>query len=223
MAKDLKTLRFAVGVPGSLTSNIWRFWVSAKGDVYLAVRTLAHIHKFSFHKSGICRNAFTDSYDKPITMDDRLMYKWNRAKTPPAGEMGGARVAILAFPSDYLSCSNCNGVDDLEWIPAAKAGDATYVEIVYTNESEESIHGISTERNLLSYTKLPNSEAVCIFSYFSDWENSDLTMPGNGEVADLLFSDKDPCNTGRPVRLIFGCPPAEGDYLRLRELGGYPI
>ncbi len=179
MSKDLKTLRFAVGVPGKLTSNVWRFWVGTKGDVYLASRTLAHIQKFSYHVSGICRNAFTSAHGTPIAMDDRLMYKWNRAQTPLAGEMSGSLVALLAFPSDYLSnvSSSDESIKNLLWIPAAPAGSATYVEVFYTNENEESIHEISTKRNILSYTKLPNLEAVCISTYFDKWENSDLKMP----------------------------------------------
>lgn len=73
------------------------------------------------------------------------------------------------------------------------------------------------------YVELPTDEALFGSYYHADWENKDLNMPGNGEVANLVFSSRDPCDTGRPIRIRFGPAPSDGDALVLQELGGYPM
>lgn len=76
---------------------------------------------------------------------------------------------------------------------------------------------------MLFYAPLPTDEAMFVNYYHSDWQNEDLSIPGAGKVADLLFSANDPYDTGRPIRIRFGPMPADGDALILRELGGYAV
>lgn len=226
MAKNLADLRFAVRSPSGQVSSIWRLWATRHGDVYLATRTMAKIEKYSFHKSGICRSAFTNEHGTPKTMTDRAMFEWKRLSTPAAGEGKASRVAWLGFPTDYLSKPSDAGVEGMAWIEAAPAGGATYVEFAFTRESQKSIETAfrtRQERTLLAYVELPSDEAFFGSYYHADWENKDLNMPGNGEVADLAFSSHDPCNTGRPIRIRFGSAPSDGDPLVLQELGGYPM
>jgi len=226
MAKNLANLRFAIKSSSGHVSSIWRLWVTRQGDVYLATRAIAHIEKYSFHKSGICRSAFTNEHGTPITMTDRAMFKWMRLPTPPPSEGKAARVAWLAFPTDYLSRESESHVDGVTWLAAAPAGGATYIDLAFTAESEESIRkafGQRRERTLRMYSKLPDDEAVFVNYYHADWENKDLSVPGSGKVADIVFSAIDPHNTGRPIRIRLGPAPSDGDAVVLRELGGYPV
>jgi hypothetical protein len=226
MAKNLADLRFAIKSPSEQVSSIWRLWATRHGDVYLATRSMAKIEKYSFHKSGICRSAFTNEHGTPPAMADRAMFKWNRLPTPAAGDGKASRIAWLGFPTDYLSKTYFSDVEGVFWIEAAPSGGATYVEFAFTREPLESIKAAFREheqRKLLVYVKLPAGEAFFGSYYHADWENKDLTMPGNGEVADIVFSSRDPYGTGRPIRILFGPRPADGDAVVLQELGGYAI
>jgi hypothetical protein len=226
MAKNIFDLRFAIKNDSGMKSHIWRLWVTSHGDVYLATRTMAKIEKFSFHKSGICRSAFTTEYGTPKSLPDRAMYKWNRLQTPPAGEGRAVRVAWLGFPTDFLSRIPELDAKNIVWIDAAPAGCATYVELSYTHDSEAFVRMTfqeSQDRKLLAYVILPTNESFFICYYHSDWENKEIKIPGNGEVADLIFSHHDPLNTGRPIRIRFGSAPKDGDALVLQELGGYAM
>jgi hypothetical protein len=184
------------------------------------------IEKYSFHQSGICRSAFTKEHGTPDTMTDRLIFKWKRSDTPPESTGKASRVAWIAFPTDFLSRPQKELKKQITWIPAAPRGDATYLELAYTRESEVSVRSAIniSGRHLLSYVQLPNSEAFLISDYHADWENKDLRSP-KGEKSvfpDLLFSADDPDDTGRPVRIRFGPQPKDGDALVLQELGGFP-
>jgi hypothetical protein len=225
MSKKLADLRFGIKNSLGYVSNIWRLWVTSHGDVYLATRSMAGIEKYSFHKSGICRSAFTKEYGTPKSLTDRVIFKWQRLATPPTGQGKAARVALIAFPTDYLSK---NGDPSLEvnWIEAAPPGGATYLDLAFTCESRDSVETSFSqrqERKCLLYVNLPGEEAVLLDYYHSDWENEDLKIPGNGIVSDLLFSANDPYETGRPIRIRFGPRPSNGDAMLLRELGGYAV
>ena len=202
--------------------------MSRQGDVYLSLRWMAKIQKYSFHKSGICRQAFTREYGTPLTLKDRATSTWKRLATPPAGDGKGSRVAWLAFPTNYLSRQRNSVTEGVVWIKGAPVDGATYVELVYTFESEQSVRtsfAKRQERRLLKYIELPGGEALFVAFYHADWDNKDLNVPGEGKVADLVFSPLDPYDTGRPVRICLGPAPApsDGDALVLRELGGYPV
>ncbi len=68
--------RFAVGAPGEARSSTWRLW-SCREDIYLVQRSHGGIHKFSFHKSGICRWALIQ---EPRSGRDRAMVKWTELR-----------------------------------------------------------------------------------------------------------------------------------------------
>ena len=225
MAKNLYDLRFGIKREDGYISNIWRLWIASSGDVYLTTRRMGGIQKYSFHKSGICRSAFTKEHVSPTTTQDRALFKWIRAKTPPNGGGGASRVTWIAFPTDFLSRTTRQNEKKTVWIPAACSGGATCVEMAFTLETEEALLTAFREnlRHLLSYTSLPGGEAFFVSTYCADWENSDLRSPAaEGSVfPNLLFSSNDPSNTGRPIRIRFGPRPNDGDTLMLQELGGY--
>lgn len=227
MAKNRYDLCFSIKRDDGYISSIWRLWITSPGDVYLATRRMGGIVKYSFHQSGICRYAFTKEHETPATMSERARFKWVRAKAPPPGSGGGSRVAWIAFPTDFLSRSLKQTESEIVWIPAAPSGGATYLEMAYTTESEESIHSAFGQnlKCLHSYVPLPGGEAFFVSSYSSDWENADLRSPSaeGSSFPELLFSANDPSNTGRPIRISFGPHPKDGDALVLQELGGYKL
>jgi hypothetical protein len=224
MSRNLLDLRFGVRRSDGYVSGHWRIWVTRHGDVYLAIRTMAGIEKYSFHRSGICRSAFTSEHGTPSTMSDRAMFKWRRAETPPAGTGGASRVAWMAFPTDYLSRTFDHDDRRVVWIDAAPPGGATYVEIAYTLEPEAEVRRIfrdHSDRKLLGLAELPTGEHLLVDFFHSDWQNNDLRMPGEGGAPDLLFSANDPRDTGRPIRLRFGPAPPDGEFVVIQELGGF--
>ena len=225
MTKNLYNLRFAIKREDGYISNVWRLWIKLSGDVYLTTRAMSGIEKYSFHQSGICRSAFTKEHGAPAIMSDRAMFKWTRATTPPINSGKASRVAWIAFPTDFLSRTTEMSGKEILWVSAAPSGGATYIELCYTLEAENTIMAVfqSNGRNLVSYTRLPSGEAFFISYYYSDWENNDIRSPTvKGSVfPNLLFSPNDTRDTGRPVRIRFGPAPKDGDALILQELGGY--
>jgi hypothetical protein len=130
MSKNFYDLRFCVRRPDGYTSGLWRLWVTRGGDVFLALRKMAAISKYSFHKSGICRGAFTtqftDEHGTPAALSgDRVISKWRRAPTPARGKGGGSRVAWIAFPTGYLSRLPLENPGEIVCVDAAPEGAAT--------------------------------------------------------------------------------------------------
>ncbi|MBE0627158.1 MAG: hypothetical protein IH606_20355, partial [Burkholderiales bacterium] len=145
---------------------------------------------------------------------------------PPRGSGRAARVAWIAFPTDYLSRPTMEHVAEVFWIAAAPACGATYVEFAYACEPEQGIRGVldvMQDRTLVRCAALPNGETLVIFCYHADWENKDLRVPGNGAVADVLFSANDPLASGRPLRHRFGPAPRDDEAVLLLEMGGAAI
>ena len=226
MGKNVFDLRFGVQRDDGYKSSVWRLWITQPRDVYLATRSMAGIKKYSFHRSGICRDAFTKGHGTPRTMNDRAMSKWNRASTPPSGSGRASRVTSwLAFPTDYLSRLNNQERKKMLWLPAAPSGSATFVEMAFTNESEAAVCTAlkTAQRSLISFTEISDTEAFFTFSYSGEWQNSDLRSPAapDSSFPDLLFSKDDPAETGRPVRICIASQPNDGDCVLIQELGGY--
>lgn len=86
-----------------------------------------------------------------------------------AGNGGASRVALIAFPTDYLSRGAVPPARTT-LITAAPLGGATCLELGYTFESEAFILTAfqGNQRLLHSYAKLPSGEAFFASSYYSD-------------------------------------------------------
>lgn len=226
MGKNRFDLRFVVERTDGFRSSPWRLWVTRRGDLYLSVRQMGGIQKYSFHLSGICRSAFTQEYGILPGMTDRATFKWRRALTPLSGHGGASRVALIAIPTSYLS-RTAPPVPNTTVIDSAPMGGATYIEVGYTFESESFVVKAFQRnlRRLHSFTQLPTHESVFVCSYHSDWQDTDLKSPsGPGSVfPELLFSANDPQNTGRPIRMLFNPLPKDGDALIVQELGGFKV
>src|SRR5687768_16171068 len=120
MGRNRLNLRFGVRRTNGFVSSVWRLWITNAGDVYLSTRSMASIVKYSFHVSGICRRAFAAEHGTPVTMADRLIYRWRRAPTASAGAGHGSRVLWLAVPTDFLSRHHGDlSQTQVRWIPAA--------------------------------------------------------------------------------------------------------
>jgi hypothetical protein len=226
MSKNLLDLRFVIKDNNNYTSSIWRIWLTKKGDIYLCTKGMGGIIKYSFHRSGICRNAFTSEHGKSPKLEDRAVYKWIRAPIPKKGEGKATRLAMLAFPTDHLSKLDLNDTTNVLEIKSAVSKCATYVEICMTSESKDDIlkvMGADSSYNLVTYTIIDDDKALYISYHYDLWENEDFTMPGNGEVNDLVFPAFDKEGTGRPIRMISGSEPKDGDALILKEIGGYAV
>ena len=226
MSNYLLDLSFGVKRPDGYVSAIWRASTTRLGDFHLATSSIAGVEEYSFNKSGMCRSAYSGADGAPAALRDRAGFKWRRAATPPRGSGRAARVAWIAFPTDYLSRPTLEEDGDIFWIAAAPACGATYVEFAYAAEPEPGIRGVLDvvqDRTLVRCTELPHGETLVIFCYHADWENKDLRVPGHGAVADVLFSADDPLASGRPLRHRFGPMPKDEEAVLLLEMGGAAI
>src|ERR1700731_3068366 len=100
MPRHLK-LRVAVGDEQGARSPQWVVFTRGN-DVYAAHRTMGHVEKISFHESGICRRAFTQTHGTPSTMPDRVMQRWRRAELSPRGSNAATRLLSVSFPTAHL-------------------------------------------------------------------------------------------------------------------------
>ena len=226
MSNFLFDLSFGVRRPDGYVSDIWRASITRLGDFHLATSSIAGVEEYRFNKSGKCRSAHCGAEGAPAALRDRAGFRWRRAATPPRGSGRAARVAWIAFPTDYLSRPTVEDDGETFWIAAAPACGATYVEFAYAAEPEQGIRGVldvMRDRTLVRCAALPNGETLVIFCYHADWENKDLRVPGNGMAADILFSADDPLASGRPLRHRFGPAPKDAEAVLLLEMGGAAI
>src|SRR3990172_4170026 len=226
MSSFLLDLRFGVKRADGYVSDIWRASTTRLGDFHLGTSSIAGVEEYRFNKSGLCRSAHTGANGAPAALRDRAGFRWPRAATPARGSGRASRVAWIAFPTDYLSRPTVEDDGEIFWIAAAPACGATYVEFAYAAEPELGIRGVLDvvqDRTLVHCAALSNGETLVIFCYHADWDNKDLRVPGNGVVADILFSADDPLASGRPLRHRFGPAPKDQEAVLLLEMGGAAI
>ncbi|MBE0619926.1 MAG: hypothetical protein IH605_04980 [Burkholderiales bacterium] len=226
MPHPLLDLSFGVKRSDGYVSDIWRASTTPLGDFHLATSSIGGVEEYRFNKSGMCRSSHTGAGGAPAALRDRAGFKWRRAATPARGSGRAARVAWIAFPTDYLSRPTMEDDGEILWIAAAPACGATYVEFAYAAEPEQGIRGVldvMQDRTVVRCAALPGGETLVIFCYHADWENKDLRVPGNGIVADILFSADDPLASGRPLRHRFGPAPKDEEAVLLLEMGGVAV
>lgn len=222
----LLDLRFGVKRSDGYVSDVWHARTTHLGDFHLATSSIAGVEEYDFKQSGMCRSVHSGAEGTPAALCDRAGFSWRRAATPPRGSGKAARVAWIAFPTDYLSRPTADDAEDILWISAAPTRGATYVEFAYAAEPEQGIRGVldvMQDRTLVRCASLPSGETLVIFCYHADWENKDLRVPGNGTAADVLFSAADPLASGRPLRHRFGPAPKDEEAVLLLEMGGAAV
>jgi hypothetical protein len=224
LAKNIANLRFSVRNIDGYTSNVWRLWSTKHGDVYVTTTSQAGIHKYSFHQSGICRSAFTAEHGTPKNMTDRLIHKWVRTPTPLKESNKYSRLAWIAIPTNFLSQRIDNTRKKISWVDAAPINNAVYIELVITSDSEENIKNKMHENNkILLFSPLVNGDSLLVFYYYGEWDNKELNSPPAKDsiFPELLFSENDPNNTGRPIRILMATQPCDNEAICIQELGGY--
>lgn len=224
MSDEKLKLRFAVCDPSGNHSAVW-FASSFKDDVYVGTRAMGRVSKISLHRSGICRDAFTQQHGVPSTMKDRPVLKWKRKPTPPAGTGQGSRAIWLAFPTDYLGSNTDLLPQTVTRVNAAPSGQATFIEMVFIRETESKIISeLGTNHNLITYTTLPNGEAFVVISSVDRWDNRDLRVPASHhEHRDFHFTASLPLGVKRHLQIHLTRPPKDGDALLITELSGYAV
>lgn len=226
MSDFLLDLRFGIKRSDGYVSDVWRASATRDGDFQLATRSIAGVEAYTFEQSGACSSAHFGAEGTPAALCDRAGFSWRRAATPPRGSGRAARVAWIAFPTDYLSRPGPEEVAEVLWIEAAPASGATYVEFAYVAEPEQGIRGVMDvmqDRTLVCCAALPSGETLAIFCFHAGWDNKDLRVSGNGVAADVLFSATDALDSGRPLRHRFGPVPRDEEAVMLLEMGGAAV
>jgi len=216
-------LRFAVGRLNGLRSDVWRAF-SRGSDVYLAIAHHAGRSKFSFHSSGICRDAFTKEEGPGDGEDDRVISRWIRSQAPPAP--GLAYALLLRFPSDYLSSALPRPLKTVTWVPSAPAGGSTTFEFFYSrmNRQDTEAAAAAANRTLLSYTMLPSGEAFTVTWLHEPWHGTPFRVPGMlHDDCEYFISTLDPENTGRPARFMRLIRQREGIPPIAEDFGAYKV
>ncbi len=226
MSRNFLDLRIAVVALQPLASSlVWRIWSNRKGDVFFASRGLAHVTKVSFHKSGICRDAFTSEHGRPVTMPDRAMARWERPAIPQSSSGEFARLLLLGIPTDYLS-PRTSIESKVVQIPAAPPGDAAFVELgLFKGDHatvDRAMQDSSIRQGILGVAQAWEDVFVFARWYHGAWDNHDLNLPASPELgshASLRFWASD-AGIDRPIRLTFHAQVKDHEALVLTELGG---
>jgi hypothetical protein len=215
-------VRLAVGSSEGPRSDVWHFW-SRSDHVYAVHGSRGDVHKFSFHPPNVCRLAFTREHGGPSGLPNRAMHEWRRAEAPPSGAGGAVRVLRVGFATAMLSTALDKPTKEVTWVRAAPRG-STVIDLILTREDEETVRTLAAKvaQNLITYKLLPNGEAFCLVSWFSEGEDEKaFVVPASHHARnDLIVSPEDPDATGRPVRLTTYQLSNEG-YMCAWEFGAY--
>lgn len=222
-SKNIKVnCRIAVGDVNRPRSSVWRGF-SNGDDVYLTTSGMAGIQKFSFHRSGICRCAYTKEEGAAEGETDRVLHRWKREAPVSAGKI--LQVLTARFPSDYLSTALPAERKAVEWIPPAPAGSATCVDFAFSGAGEEMTRKMAetTGRTIVSFTDLPSGEAFVLTWFHAPWHRESFVVPGLfGQPGQYVISKSDPFGSGRPTRFTWFIEPTnEWPIMTVDEFGTY--
>ena len=214
----------AVGTLAGPKSATWRVF-SSKNEVYLARRGPTQ-DKFSFHKSRICRHAFTEKHGPAIGMDDRLMHRWKRKRTPPAGGGHGSAVVSLLIPTDFLSTAIEKPRKAVHWITPAPAGMSIVIDIFYCRDPIDQVRALCLpeNRSIVGHAELPNGENIYVTSVAMPYAGEEFRLPAAGSrTFDFMVARVDTTSSGRPARITRFNRPKNGDRMFLWEFGAFRV
>lgn len=214
--------RFAIGSANGARSLVWRLFATGS-DVYITSGNIG-IDKISFHKSRICRRAFTKEHGAPKGMTDRVMSRWNRDPTPPAGSQQATLALRLTIPTDFLSTALAKPTKRITWIAPAGSHMSTVIEMFFTSDAESDFNKLIsvTGRILLFFVTLPNGENFSVTTKTAPFPGQEFRLPpSHGHVNDMVFSKQPEAIPGRPLRLTMFSQPNDGGTLDAWEYGGY--
>lgn len=226
MSKNVADLRFGIRRPDSYISSIWRMWATKSGCVYLATVGMAPYKKYSFHQSGISKDAFTKETWGNRT-DDKAVSSWRRGAIPEKGDDKASILGSIEIPTALLSRNTLTIKKKITWLEAAPVDGATVVEFLLTHETENTVKGLLStlpERTLLYYKKLPDGKSLAVTYFHYKWEQKIKKMDANPKSVipeAIIFSALDTQDTGRPIRVTLSNIPKDGDHLLISDVGGY--
>jgi hypothetical protein len=140
VTKDL-SIRIGVGNSAGHHSAAWSDF-SSRNEVYAAHRTMGGLEKLSFHSSRICRRAFTGRHQLPPSMTDRVIQRWTRAETLPAGKGRGIAILTVILPEAHLSPDISSTTKQAAWLPAPLPGEARFLQALFTQEGEQDVRSL---------------------------------------------------------------------------------
>ena len=223
MSKNLANLRFGVVDEKYGHSSVWRLWVTKHGDIYLATKGMAGMLKVSFHKSGICRYAYTTEFANTRQVEDRLLHKWLRPKVPEAHANQIGRLCSLGIPTNYLSHPTSGPDTKLIQVPAAPPSGTTVIEIGVTRDSENTVlatTGEAVDWGMLLWAPLSADVSLFVRWYHSEEIIGDMNMPASHGLSGYRFAHPELEQPARPIRLHMQSNPADHDCLFVIERGG---
>jgi len=156
-------------------------------------------------------------------MTDRVVERWRRAEIPPKGSDKFARLAWLAFPTDYLSRNEPAAAGGMSQIPPAPQGMAAFVEIGLSRDTEDIVRlGTMAADQAAVVVHCPTFDDISVFVrwYHGQWENKDVRVPASHGRPAYRFLASDPSGGARPVRLTTQSLPRDGDAIHVTEVGG---
>jgi hypothetical protein len=219
MRRDF-SIRVAVGDQHGRKSAVWNIF-STNNEVHALHGTMGKIEKISFHSSPcnplpICRRAFLDKRLPPIEW-------WERAKTPPAGQMKAVAVLTIFFPEGHLSSDLPTTSKEILWLDAPPEKAVRIVRVFFSGDDQAVVQSLvkSAGQQLVFHHRLPNGEGVGISSWANPWEQADIIMPAShGTTEDFIFPAAYQSGTARPLALTMYVRTEE---LRCFELTGFRV
>jgi hypothetical protein len=127
------TARVCVGDRDGAHASVWRIWATRNhSDVYIAVRDIAGIQKWSLHESGDWRHQWvTPKYALHLTnSDNRIIDQW--PQPTEFEDIGWTKAfSIRARLLDLVDYGDGSELpDDVIWLPPPPGGHATVIHIV---------------------------------------------------------------------------------------------
>jgi hypothetical protein len=213
-------LRVAIGEPDNRRSNLWRIAVR-KSDVYVSSGGAAPA-KFSFHESGICRDAFTGEFGTPPGMQDRVMKRWKRGEIPSPNSGKACSVLELVFPTDFLSTELDVPSKEIFWVDAAGAGGSRCIEMLFSADAPDVTEPLIQQagRIPIAAVRLENGLWFYMTSHEIAFAGQEMRIPAAGNRKfDFLITRQHSPSTPRSTRILMMNDPGDGDKMVAWEYG----
>ncbi|MGH6681603.1 MAG: hypothetical protein ACREDL_22320, partial [Bradyrhizobium sp.] len=203
IGKRNQRLRLAIGDPENRRSNLWRI-AAYKSDVYVTCGGAVPA-KFSFHKSGICRDAFTSEFGPPAGMHDRVMTRWKRADIPLADTGKACSVLEVAFPTDFLSTGLEAPAKPIHWIDTATPGHSKCIEMFFSGDKPDVAEPLinQAQRTPIAAFPLENGSWFYVASHTIAFPGQEIRILATGNRKfDFLIRRHDVPSSDRSIRIL---------------------
>lgn len=224
IGKKNPRFRLAIGDPENLRSNIWRM-AAYKDDVYVGTGGAAPV-KFSFHKSGICREAYTGEFGIPPGMQDRVMTRWKRGEIPPPNTGKRCSVLDITIPTDFLSTGLTAPAKETHWIDAAPTGRSKCVELFFSADGPDVAEPLIQNGKLtpIAGIRLENGNWFYITTYEATFGGQEMRIPATTHRKfDFLITRDNVPSVERSVRILVMSRPSDGDKMVAWEYGAFKV